>query len=179
MRRFEQDLKDKAHMSKIKHAKTTLASTTKPPSKLNASKIGAEAQLLLELYDKKNYDAIPAYKLLRTAGLQQYTRGFIQRGYGINVGKLANVTGEEKTSLYEDLKIMPGHTIKLNKIIESIVSSSYSMQNTFAEAGESREDQREEKKLKVLTRKDTDYEKQLERVLNEYTPSQDPKKKIA
>ncbi len=32
-------------------------------------------------------------------------------------------------------------------------------------------------KLKILARKDVDYEKQLERVLNEYTPQSDPKKK--
>jgi len=51
-----------------------------------------DAHLLLDLFDKKNYDSIPAYKLLRTAGLQQYTRGFIQRGYGINLGKLALIT---------------------------------------------------------------------------------------
>lgn len=61
-------------MSKIRQAKTTLLSSTKPAAKLTGSKLGAEAQLLLELYDKKNYDSIPAYKLLRTAGLQQYTR---------------------------------------------------------------------------------------------------------
>ena len=32
-------------------------------------------------------------------------------------------------------------------------------------------------KLKILAKKDIDYEKQLERVLNEYTPQSDPKKK--
>lgn len=36
-----------------------------------------QAQTLLSLYEKKQYNLIPAYKLLRTAGLQQYTRGFI------------------------------------------------------------------------------------------------------
>lgn len=32
-------------------------------------------------------------------------------------------------------------------------------------------------KLKILAKKDFDYEKQLERVLNEYTPQSDQKKK--
>ena len=81
-------------MSKIRQAKTTLLSSTKTSSKLTSSKIGAEAQLLLNLYDKKCYDSIPAYKLLRMAGLQQYTREFIQRGYGINLSKLALISAE-------------------------------------------------------------------------------------
>ena len=117
MRKFEEGLKEKAHLSKIRQAKTTIGSTSRHSSKLNSSKVGAEAQLLLDLYDKKNYDSIPAYKLLRTAGLQQYTRGFIQRGYGINLGKLSMITEDEKKKLYEDLKILPGHTVKLDRII--------------------------------------------------------------
>ena len=92
MKKFEEGLKEKAHLSKIKQAKTTIISSTKAQGKLTASKVGAEAQLLLELYDKKSYDSIPAYKLLRTMGLQQYTKGFIQRGYGINLGKLALIS---------------------------------------------------------------------------------------
>jgi hypothetical protein len=117
MKKFEEGLKEKAHLSKIKQAKTTILSSIKPQSKLGASKVGAEAQLLIELYEKKNYDSIPAYKLLRTAGLQQYTKGFIQRGYGINLGKLALISDDDKKKLYEELKILPGHTIKLDRII--------------------------------------------------------------
>jgi flagellar basal body L-ring protein FlgH len=37
--------------------------------------------------------------------------------------------------------------------------------------------QQEAKNLKILNKKDTDYERQLERVLNEYTPLSDQKKK--
>lgn len=92
MKKFEEGLKEKAHLSKIRQAKTTLNSTGRHTSKLTSSKMGVDAHLLLDLFDKKNYDSIPAYKLLRTAGLQQYTRGFIQRGYGINLGKLALIT---------------------------------------------------------------------------------------
>lgn len=128
MRKFEEGLKEKAHMSKIKQAKTTILNSTKTSSKLISSKVGAEAQLLLDLFDKKNYNSIPAYKLLRTSGLQQYTRGFIQRGYGINLGKLALISEEEKKKLYDDLKILPGHTVKLDKIISTLAKSSYSLQ---------------------------------------------------
>lgn len=92
MKKFEEGLKEKVHLSKIRQAKTTLLSSTKTTSKMNSSKIGVQAQLLLNLYDKKCFDSIPAYKLLRTAGLQQYTREFIQRGYGINLGKLALIS---------------------------------------------------------------------------------------
>jgi hypothetical protein len=52
------------------------------------------------LYENKSYESIPAYKLLRTANLQQYTKGFILRGYGINLGKLAFLTEEEKIKLF-------------------------------------------------------------------------------
>ena len=128
MKKFEDGLKEKAHLSKIRQAKTTLNSTGRHSSKLISSKVGAEAQLLLDLYDKKNYDSIPAYKLLRTAGLQQYTRCFIQRGFGINLGRLALINEEEKKRLYEDLKILPGHTVKLDKIIDKLAISSYSLQ---------------------------------------------------
>ena len=128
MRKFEEGLKEKAHMSKIKQAKTTILNSTKTSSKLISSKVGAEAQLLLDLFDKKNYNSIPAYKLLRTSGLQQYTRGFTQRGYGINLGKLALISEEEKKKLYDDLKILPGHTVKLDKIISTLAKSSYSLQ---------------------------------------------------
>lgn len=101
MKKFEEGLKEKAHQSKIRQAKTTILSSIKPQSKLANSKVAAEAQLLLELYEKKSYDSIPAYKLLRTAGLQQYTRGFIQRGYGINLGKLALISDDDKRKLYD------------------------------------------------------------------------------
>lgn len=61
-------------------------------------------------------------------GLQQYTKGFIQRGYGINLGKLALISDDDKRLLYEELKILPGHTIKLDRIIDSLAKNSYSLQ---------------------------------------------------
>ncbi len=179
MRKFEEGLKEKAHISKIRQAKTTIISSVKPTSKLANSKVAAEAQLLLELYEKKSYDSIPAYKLLRTAGLQQYTRGFIQRGYGINLGKLALISEDDKHKLYDELKILPGHTVKLDKIIDTLAKSSYCKPSDEEEqhSVEIPSKEPEKIKLKVLAKKDVDYEKQLERVLNEYTPQSDPKKK--
>lgn len=101
MKKFENGLKEKAHMSKIKQAKATVLNSTKfVSSKRITRKEGVEAQLLLDLFDRRNYDSIPAYKLLRTSGLQQYTRGFIQRGYGINLGSLALIEEEDKRKLY-------------------------------------------------------------------------------
>ncbi len=64
---------------------------------------------------------------MRTAGLQQYTRGFIQRGFGINLGRLALIDDEEKKKLYDDLKILPGHTVKLDRIIDSLAKTSYNI----------------------------------------------------
>lgn len=136
---------------------------------------------MLDLFDKKNYDSIPAYKLLRTSGLQQYTRGFIQRGYGINLGKLALINEEEKIKLYEDLKILPGHTVKLDNIIEKLAKSSYALQGNESydvkSEVEGKSIEAEPIKLNIMARKDFDYEKQLQRVLNEYTPQSDQKKK--
>lgn len=171
MKKFEEGLKEKAHISKIRQAKTTIISSIKPQSKLGASKVGAEAQLLLDLYEKKNFDSIPAYKLLRTAGLQQYTKGFIQRGYGINLGKLALISEDDKRRLYDELKILPGHTVKLDRIIETLAKSSYCQPAEEQESVELGREGKEGKemgvkgeaasKLKILAKKDVDYEKQL------------------
>ena len=76
--------------------------------------------------------------------MQQYTRGFIQRGYGINLGKLALISSDAKGLLYEELKILPGHTVKLDKIIDSLAKSSYSIQSSMTEALETHEERREE-----------------------------------
>lgn len=40
MRKFEEGLKEKAHISKIKQAKTTILNSTKHTSKLTSSKVG-------------------------------------------------------------------------------------------------------------------------------------------
>lgn len=50
MKKFEEGLKEKAHLSKIRQAKTTLANSTKSQTKMGNSKIGDEAQLLLDLF---------------------------------------------------------------------------------------------------------------------------------
>lgn len=62
------------------------------------------------------------------SGLQQYTKGFIERGYGINLGKLALLSETDKKKLSEDLKILPGHTVKLDKLINTLAKESYSTQ---------------------------------------------------
>lgn len=77
------------------------------------------------MYEKKRFDSIPAYKLLRTAGLQQYTRGFIERGYGVKLGILSALSEKDKNKLYEDIKVLPGHAVKLDKLIETISKHSY------------------------------------------------------
>jgi predicted nucleotidyltransferase len=100
--------------------------------------------------------------------LQQYTKGFIQRGYGINLGKLALISDDEKRGLYEELKILPGHTVKLDKIIDTLAKSSYCRPSSEEEphSVEISVKEPDRNRLKVLAKKDIDYEKQLERVLN-------------
>ena len=117
------------------------------------------------------------------SGLQQYTRGFIERGYGVNLGRLAFLTDSDKKKLYEDLKILPGHTVKLDKLILALAKESYS--TTLYNDSTSLNNISQTEKTSALSldhveqRTDVDlqYEKQLERVLNEYTPVQDDKKK--
>jgi hypothetical protein len=75
-------------LNKIKNAKKTVPVPNKNLTRLTSTK-NDEAQVLLNLFEKKRFDSIPAYKLLRTAGLQQYTKGFIERGYGIKLGSLS------------------------------------------------------------------------------------------
>lgn len=152
------------------------------------------------MYDNKSYDSIPAYKLLRTAGLQHYTRGFIERGYGINLGKLSLLSDKDREKLYEDLKVLPGHTVKLDKIINTL--SQYTLDKDsqlYTESGNVSEYSRaisqtgithskrgstiRSGKADSISKKsikddaDLEYEKQLERVFNEYTPLVEDKKK--
>lgn len=60
--------------------------------------------------------------------------------------------------------------MKLDRIIDSLAKSSYSMQGNMEEeckySVEMPNKDPERVKLKVLAKKDVDYEKQLERVLN-------------
>lgn len=56
MKKFEEVLKEKAHLNKIKNAKKTVPATAKTNTlKLTSSKVNDEAQLLLQLYENKSY----------------------------------------------------------------------------------------------------------------------------
>lgn len=112
-------------MQKIRQAKKTIGTSAKFTGRMASSKVGTETRLLLQLFENKSYNSIPAYKLLRTVNLQQYTKGFIVRGYGINLGKLALLSEKSRRDLYEDLKVMPGHAVKLDNIIDSVAKASY------------------------------------------------------
>lgn len=65
----------------------------------------------------------------------------------------------------------------MDKIIETLAKSSYCRASNEEEQQSVEIPPERNKHLKVLAKKDVDYEKQLERVLNEYTPQSDPKKK--
>lgn len=64
------------------------------------------------------------------------------------------------------MKILPGHTVKLDKIIETLAKSSYCRASNEEEQQSVEMAPERNKQLKVLAKKDADYEKQLERVLN-------------
>jgi len=51
MKKFEEVLKEKAHLTKIKNAKKTIsASSHRGSARISSSKISEESQLLLALY---------------------------------------------------------------------------------------------------------------------------------
>lgn len=68
------------------------------------------------------------------------------------------------------MKILPGHTVKLDKIIDKLAMSSYTLQGNDSYDVRSEVSEKvpepEMNKLKILNNKDIDYERQLERVLN-------------
>lgn len=65
-------MKAKAHLKKIKNAKATLPLKQ---SKTTQNKLSeTEDMILLRLYDSNQTSSIPIYRLLKQAGLQQYTR---------------------------------------------------------------------------------------------------------
>lgn len=127
--------------------------------------------------------SIPIYKLLKPMGLQQYTRELIIRGYGVNVGKLAFLSDVDRQKLYEDIKVLPGHTTKLNRIIEYITNQA----KELTDSGYSEVPSNLSRNIFVPGEKhdfmaelndEDDYERQLERVLNEYTPKDSTKGQI-
>jgi len=91
--------------------------------------------MVLKLYETNELNSIPIYKLLKSMGLQQYTRELIIRGYGVNISKLALLRDSERQKLFEDIKVLPGHTTKLNKIIEYITNQAHELtESGYSEA---------------------------------------------
>jgi hypothetical protein len=65
-------MKARAHLRRIKNAKTTLLTKN---SKSNQHRLSEPQDLMiLKLYEANELSSIPIYKLLKPMGLQQYTR---------------------------------------------------------------------------------------------------------
>ena len=116
MKQFENELRVKAHLKKIQNAKTTFHNKNIQSSHIKPED---EQQILeiIKLYDANQLNSIPVYKLLKHYNLQQYTREMILRGYGVNINRLAYITDNDRNKMFEDIKMLPGHTLKLMKII--------------------------------------------------------------
>lgn len=179
MKQFESDMKARAHLRKIKNAKATVA--------LKGGKITQQRStdqqdlMVLKLYEANELNSIPIYKLLKPMGLQQYTRELIIRGYGVNISKLAMLRDADRQKLYEDMKVLPGHTTKLNKIIEYITNQAQEMtESGYSEAPSNLSKNIFVDKNEFMQELDEadDYERQLERVLNEYTPKDSTKGQV-
>jgi len=176
MKQFESDMKARAHLRKIKNAKATVALIGGKYTQQRTSE--QQDMMVLRLYEANELSCIPIYKLLKPMGLQQYTRELIIRGYGVNISKLALLRDNERQKLFEDIKVLPGHTTKLNKIIEYITNQAQEMtESGYSEAPCSLSKNIFTEKQGFMQELDEvdDYERQLERVLNEYTPKDSAK----
>ena len=159
MKQFESQLQAKAHLKRIHNAKPTLAQNK---SKLPDNRLPSqtELQLILHLYDLGEYQSIPLYKLLKPVGLQQYTRELILRGYGVNISRLTHLTDKDRQKLFEDIKVLPGHTTKFNKILQSLLELTQDNRSVYTSTSVS---------SSTKGRSEMEYEDELDRVLSQYS----------
>jgi hypothetical protein len=111
MKKWEQRNRLKNHRLKISQAKTTLKPFMKRPS-----------TAVLSREPMRKDVEYPLYNVLKMVGLQQYARALIDRGFGDDLGRLEMLRQGELTRLFEDIRIAPGHRIKMLSLIEYIRS---------------------------------------------------------
>lgn len=70
--------------------------------------------------EKEDKDSIPLYKLLKMYNLQQYAQHLITRGFGYDLVKFALLTENEIEVLANDIRVLPGHKVKLSCLIAYI-----------------------------------------------------------
>lgn len=64
--------------------------------------------------NQQDYKEMPIFKLMKAFKLQQYAKKLADKGYGIDIYKLALLKPKEQDDLISSLNVLPGHRAKLN-----------------------------------------------------------------
>ncbi|CAD8204165.1 unnamed protein product [Paramecium pentaurelia] len=122
MKQWEKQQSQKLYEKRIQHAKAQVPiSNKKKSTKVNESINSMNSSISgFTLKEKEDKESIPLYKMLKIYQLQQYAQQLITRGYGYDLVKFAMLTDNEVEYLSTDIKVLPGHKVKLLKLIEYI-----------------------------------------------------------
>ncbi|CAD8210656.1 unnamed protein product [Paramecium pentaurelia] len=122
MKQWEKQQSQKLYEKRIQHAKAQVpVSNKKKSTKVNESMNSMNSSISgFTLKEKEDKESIPLYKLLKLYHLQQYAQQLITRGYGYDLVKFAMLSDNQIQSLFTDIKVLPGHKVKLLDLIAYI-----------------------------------------------------------
>ncbi|CAD8211723.1 unnamed protein product [Paramecium octaurelia] len=122
MKQWEKQQSQKLYEKRIQLAKAQVPiSNKKKSTKVNESMNSINSSISgFTNKEKEDKESIPLYKMLKIYQLQQYAQQLITRGYGYDLVKFAMLTENEVDHLFNDIKVLPGHKVKLLKLIEYI-----------------------------------------------------------
>ncbi|KAM3142118.1 hypothetical protein pb186bvf_005772 [Paramecium bursaria] len=123
MLKWEQQQKAKAHNQKISQAKSQVPKQSSKKSTKMVNDSGYSNTSSISGYnnrEKEDKQSIPLYKLLKLQNLQQYAQELISRGYGYDLVKFSQLQDKEFEFLINDIKVLPGHKVKLQKLIHQV-----------------------------------------------------------
>ncbi|CAD8124829.1 unnamed protein product [Paramecium sonneborni] len=122
MKQWEKQQSQKLYEKRIQHAKAQVpVSNKKKSTKVNESMNSMNSSISgFTNKEKEDKESIPLYKLLKTHQLQQYAQQLISRGYGYDLVKFAMLSDNEVEYLSSDIKVLPGHKVKLLNLVAYI-----------------------------------------------------------
>jgi hypothetical protein len=117
--------------STIRNSSDYMVSPGTDPSM--SSKIGdlISEEVSLEM-DEIPVDQTLVFKLLQSFKLQQYAKKMMEYGFGMEVYKLAILTGKEREKLIENLRPLPGHTFRFDDMF-TFLEAIYPRENAARE----------------------------------------------
>ncbi|CAD8211201.1 unnamed protein product [Paramecium octaurelia] len=122
MKQWEKQQNQKLYEKRIQHAKAQVpVSSKKKSTKVNESMNSMNSSISGFTHkEKEDKESIPLYKLLKLYQLQQYAQQLITRGYGYDLIKFAMLSDNQIEYLFNDIKVLPGHKVKLLDLIAYI-----------------------------------------------------------